>query len=184
MTKRQRFETFQRDGFTCRYCGQKPPDVILEVDHIVPICAGGTDDPANLVTSCFACNRGKAGTPLVEAPPPLGAIEVLAAIQELAERKHLLQAQIVLARDTAVFQREALALATEWLLECIPNLEDRHIQKASLSVFLDRLGPDGVREAVQRAALQGVNKSSFSAWRWFCGVCWRLIKQNEEQVAS
>lgn len=59
-----RFEVFKRDGFTCQYCGRKTPEVVLEVDHIVPVKENGTDDIQNLVTSCFECNRGKAGTPL------------------------------------------------------------------------------------------------------------------------
>lgn len=54
-----RFEILRRDGFTCRYCGQKPPTVVLEVDHIHPKSAGGRDTDANLVTACFSCNRGK-----------------------------------------------------------------------------------------------------------------------------
>lgn len=61
---RTRFEIFKRDDFTCRYCGRKTPEVVLEVDHIVPVCDGGSNDPINLATSCWECNRGKAGNPL------------------------------------------------------------------------------------------------------------------------
>jgi len=62
MTKKLRFEVFKRDNFTCRYCGRKTPDVILEVDHVIPKSKGGKDEIENLVTSCFECNRGKGGT--------------------------------------------------------------------------------------------------------------------------
>lgn len=61
---RTRFEIFKRDKFTCRYCGLASPDVVLEVDHIVPKCEGGSDDSINLTTSCWTCNHGKAGVPL------------------------------------------------------------------------------------------------------------------------
>jgi hypothetical protein len=54
-----RFEIFKRDGFTCQYCGRKTPEVILEVEHIIPLSKGGTDESDNLTTSCFECNRGK-----------------------------------------------------------------------------------------------------------------------------
>lgn len=54
-----RFEVFKRDSFTCQYCGQKAPDVLLEVDHIKPVIKGGTNDILNLVTSCKVCNSGK-----------------------------------------------------------------------------------------------------------------------------
>ncbi len=54
-----RFEVFKRDKFTCQYCGKKPPDVTLEVDHIIATSKGGKTTLGNLKTSCFDCNRGK-----------------------------------------------------------------------------------------------------------------------------
>jgi hypothetical protein len=54
-----RWLILSRDSFTCQYCGQKAPDVKLEVDHVVPVEDGGTDDPDNLKTACWSCNHGK-----------------------------------------------------------------------------------------------------------------------------
>jgi hypothetical protein len=54
-----RFEVFKRDNFTCQYCGRKTPEVILEIEHIIPVSKGGSDEIDNLTTSCFECNRGK-----------------------------------------------------------------------------------------------------------------------------
>lgn len=54
-----RFEVFKRDKFVCQYCGACGPDVELEIDHIIPVSRGGTDDITNLKTACFKCNRGK-----------------------------------------------------------------------------------------------------------------------------
>jgi len=59
LPKSIRFEVFKRDSFKCHYCGRQAPDVILEVDHIIPVAEGGTNDIFNLVTSCRDCNRGK-----------------------------------------------------------------------------------------------------------------------------
>lgn len=56
-----RYEILQRDEYTCRYCGRSAPSVPLEVDHVVAIADGGTDDPSNLVACCWSCNRGKEG---------------------------------------------------------------------------------------------------------------------------
>jgi len=80
-----RFEIFKRDGFTCQYCGRKTPAVILEVDHVVPVASGGSDDTDNLVTSCFDCNRGKGATGLKSVMPAAGDPHEKAA--ELAERE-------------------------------------------------------------------------------------------------
>lgn len=54
-----RFKIFERDNFTCQYCGQKPPNVVLHVDHIHPKSKGGGDEELNLITSCQSCNLGK-----------------------------------------------------------------------------------------------------------------------------
>lgn len=61
LKKKIRFLVFERDRFTCQYCGRKPncDDVILHVDHIIPVKKGGSDDMSNLVTSCSSCNLGK-----------------------------------------------------------------------------------------------------------------------------
>lgn len=56
---RTRFEVFKRDMFTCRYCGAKPPGVVLHIEHVVPVSKGGTGDITNLVTACESCNAGK-----------------------------------------------------------------------------------------------------------------------------
>ena len=59
ISRRLRFEVLRRDGYTCRYCGARAPDVTLTVDHVVPTTLGGDDDPRNLVTACQPCNAGK-----------------------------------------------------------------------------------------------------------------------------
>ncbi len=60
ISKQLRFEVFQRDGFTCKYCGRSQEEgVKLHVDHKKPIDAGGTDEFSNLITSCEDCNFGK-----------------------------------------------------------------------------------------------------------------------------
>ena len=56
-----RFDVLEKDNFTCQYCGAKSVDdnVLLEVDHIVPVSKGGDNNIENLVTSCKKCNIGK-----------------------------------------------------------------------------------------------------------------------------
>lgn len=54
-----RYAVLRRDQFTCQYCGARAPEVRLHVDHVLPVCRGGGNDPANLKTACAACNLGK-----------------------------------------------------------------------------------------------------------------------------
>lgn len=56
-----RWKIFERDNFTCQYCGQYAPNIRLEIDHVIPLEDDGTDDPSNLKTCCWACNHGKSG---------------------------------------------------------------------------------------------------------------------------
>lgn len=64
VTKHRRFLVFERDKFTCQYCGAKSPDVLLEIDHLIPYSKGGGNDIDNLVTACEACNNGKSDSVL------------------------------------------------------------------------------------------------------------------------
>lgn len=78
-----RVTVFQRDDFTCQSCHWRPPqhviptrydgryaigawphnaDRILNVDHVIPRCRGGSSDAINLQTLCDSCNSSKAGT--------------------------------------------------------------------------------------------------------------------------
>jgi hypothetical protein len=68
-----RFRVLARDNFTCRYCGQTPPDVVLEIDHVVPKSQGGPDSYENLVTACRQCNHGKLDALL--APEQIAALQ-------------------------------------------------------------------------------------------------------------
>lgn len=46
----------ERDGAKCRWCGETEG---LALDHILPVAAGGTDDPDNLQLLCGSCNSSK-----------------------------------------------------------------------------------------------------------------------------
>jgi len=48
---------FQRDNFTCQYCGERPSK--LEVEHVVPRSQGGKNVWNNVTTACRSCNARK-----------------------------------------------------------------------------------------------------------------------------
>ncbi len=59
---RTKLLVFARDNYTCQFCGRTPglfPGLFLDVDHIIPVSKGGTNDLKNLQTSCASCNRSK-----------------------------------------------------------------------------------------------------------------------------
>ncbi|WP_413828870.1 HNH endonuclease [Methanobrevibacter sp. UBA412] len=60
ITLTKRTLVLERDNYTCQMCGRDRYDgVKLEVDHIIPVLKGGSDDISNLQTLCFDCNRGE-----------------------------------------------------------------------------------------------------------------------------
>jgi len=59
INKHLRVQVLTRDGFKCRMCGRSRDEVSLEVDHIIPVSQGGTDELQNLATLCRDCNAGK-----------------------------------------------------------------------------------------------------------------------------
>lgn len=115
VSPRLRFEVFKRDDHTCQYCGRKSPEVVLEVDHIHPVCEGGADDEINLITACWECNRGKAGVPLAQvmtgADPHDKAVEILERERQLAEYNY------VLAQENDRIETEAWELIRYWKTE-------------------------------------------------------------------
>lgn len=45
-----------RDQFTCRDCGYIFTEDKLQVDHIVPVAEGGSDEDENCQTLCLDCH--------------------------------------------------------------------------------------------------------------------------------
>jgi hypothetical protein len=61
---RLRRAVFERDNFTCVYCGatNRP----LHCDHAIPVSHGGSNDKSNLATACQDCNTSKHARPVEE----------------------------------------------------------------------------------------------------------------------
>lgn len=62
-----RINILARDQHTCQYCGRHFTRTDLNLDHVNPRSKGGLSTWENVVTSCIACNRKKAGRTPAEA---------------------------------------------------------------------------------------------------------------------
>lgn len=169
--KSVRFEVFKRDCFTCQYCGATPPGVVLEVDHIDPVAAGGTNDEGNLVTACFDCNRGKAARSLNVAPESLSdrAARVAEAEEQLAGYRAIMR-EVEERKEADVWEViEALFGATE----------TTHARFQSVARFLERLPLHEVKDAANIA--RGAKPwSEPQRFKYFCGICWRKIERAQD----
>lgn len=153
LTKKQRFEVFKRDGFTCQYCGRRPPDVVLVVDHINPVANGGDNDFLNLTTSCYECNAGKGKTQLADVKPmPDVNDETIAMQQEIAEMA--LYSKLKAQRDEWA-GRVAKLIQAHWATqiggEWVP--QDRIIIR-----WLDWASPDLIERAINITATNNEHK--------------------------
>lgn len=102
LSKKTRFEVFKRDKFTCQYCGETAPSVVLQCDHIHPVAQGGTNEILNLVTSCVDCNSGK-GARLLGDDAEIS--KQVAQLAELEERRQQLE-MLMDWRDELKSQKE------------------------------------------------------------------------------
>lgn len=62
LTSKLRKKILVRDGFICQHCGNsinKEPNLLLEIDHKIPLSKGGMTTEDNLQVLCWRCNRKK-----------------------------------------------------------------------------------------------------------------------------
>lgn len=57
--KFNRRNIFLRDHYTCQYCGVKPREDDLTIDHVIPRSRGGRTTWENVVLACVRCNTRK-----------------------------------------------------------------------------------------------------------------------------
>jgi len=176
ISKRVRFEIFKRDNFACQYCGQTPPAVVLEIDHIVSVSDGGSDETHNLITACFDCNRGKGAIPLAERPTP----------EDLRAKRSLMRERIEQAEAYEMMLQEQRRIEEDAIDEVIAVYEENFegwtlLDRTRISIrrFLRSLPRTEVIEAMEIACnnmgrRERVDSSSI-VFRYFCGICWRKI---------
>lgn len=169
ISRKLRFEIFKRDNFTCGYCGQQPPEVILEIDHILPVSKGGDDDINNLLTSCFDCNRGKTNIKLDQITPQIKEnLEVLKIKEEQIKeyRKYVKNYRKRITREINEVEKIFVNYFENY------GLTDRF--KISIKQFLKHLPIDVVLDNMDSACCKFDDPGR--AIKYFCGICWNNIR--------
>lgn len=174
LSKKTRFEVFKRDGFKCVYCGAHPPGVLLHVDHVVAVAAGGKNGMDNLVTACEPCNLGKGARDLTVVPQSL---EAKAA--EVAEREAQLRGYHKVLEDKRL-RLEKEAWEVMFLLYPTGHAFPRD-EFLSVKRFIEKLGYHEVYEAAEIALAAPI--SYRKTFKYFCGICWNKVRKAEGTVA-
>jgi HNH endonuclease len=173
---RTRFEVFKRDNFTCRYCGRTSPEVVLEVDHIVPVCEGGTSDVINLATACWECNHGKSGVPLSQTLT--GEDPHDRAIMILERERQLREYNAVLAESRERREEDAWELIRYWKHD--PKCDSFNRWDFSwLMKTLEWVPTETIRKYMDASMVAGV----FNNLRYVKG-CVRTLREQHAQSGS
>jgi len=70
-SEEKRREIFERDNWTCQYCGEKVSADNATLDHYVPRSKNGDNSKGNLKVACLICNSVKSGRSFEDAAPYL-----------------------------------------------------------------------------------------------------------------
>lgn len=155
VSKKMRFEVFKRDSFKCQYCGKSAPDVILNVDHIKPVAAGGKNTMTNLITACFDCNMGKKDR-LLDDNSMLEKQKK--QMEELNERRQQLEMMMKWREELVNLEEEQLEFAaSRWheLMKDKYHLNENG--KKRLRKLIKKYGLNKVLDALEVASDQYIN---------------------------
>jgi HNH endonuclease len=170
ISKKRRFSIFARDQFTCRYCGEQPPQVKLVVDHLKPVAEGGGDEEENLITACEGCNGGK-GKSLIENAGPTDTDSARRA-QEMIEQSRLADLAEEAANARARLQQ---TMVNQW---CVAFGQDQckiYIAQI-LCVLADEFGPERIFMWLDLTAAKGLRHSD--AIKYIRGIA-RTTRERE-----
>lgn len=176
VSRRLRYEVLRRDGYTCRYCGAKAPDVTLTVDHVLAVALGGGDEPNNLVTACADCNAGKSSTTADAA-----LIEDVDATALLFGKAMERAAEIRRSQESNLVE-QVRRFGDEWEAY-ITNSGSRIPMDSGWENSIARFIAAGLTSDDLRhlTAVAMSSKASFGGvWKYFCGCCWREISDRQE----
>ena len=165
LSKKIRFDIFKRDYFTCQYCGDTPPKVVLQVDHINPVKLGGTNEQDNLITSCQPCNIGKGAGSLSNIPQSLKN-----KAENIAEKEEQIKGyNKILKKQAARIEKESWSVIDA----LYGKQETTKSRFTTVKRFIVALGVYEVLEAAEIAEQKHLNISG--TFSYFCGICYNKL---------
>lgn len=176
VSKKKRFDVFKRDGFTCQYCGRKPPEVVLQADHIDPVALGGGDEIENLLTACVDCNQGKKHFPLDQVPAPLADRAAELAERELQIKEYRKFLRSVKKRKQSEVDEVAAHFTKLFPGSCLTE----RFKEVSIKKFLETFAVEELNDNLTLAYRNIAKKRApdpEATIKYFCGICWNKIKE-------
>lgn len=191
MSKKIRFEVFKRDSFTCQYCGKAAPNVILHVDHVIPVSKDGDNDITNLITSCIDCNLGKSDRELSDDAVLQKRKKQL---DELQERREQLEMMVEWQRGLSELDNQTVEICSDFWSELTPGYHLNEDGIKDLKKIIRRFGVSEVMSAMRISTEQylvyentsddteneiPIKTSVEKSWNYVSRIC--AIKQREKE---
>lgn len=151
LSKKLRFEVFKRDSFTCQYCGQSAPTVVLNADHIHPVSKGGDTDILNLITACFECNAGKKDRLLSD---DTAVAKQKAQLDELNLRREQIEMMLEWRNALKSLDSELVDIAVDAFDSETPGWHTSDSGRKTISKHIKKFGLTAVLDAIDIATSQ------------------------------
>lgn len=130
MRRELKDKLMKKHGARCTICGET--GVPLEIHHVLPISAGGTNDEANLILACVNCNRSIANRHFTE----FEFNHYLASLLRMSSEFKDIKLEELISQKTP-FRADITARSEDgntWLIECKNSFSftsDRMLQAIS-----------------------------------------------------
>lgn len=161
-----------------RLRGKRPPEVVLQVDHLVPVSGGGSDESSNLITSCFECNSGKSDRLLDDRIVIDVQVRNLELENEKLEQLRALNEQNIELRQHS--DRIFTLISDIWI--GYENPEYLHVREVSGTLrnviyrYINLLPFDQLVEASELTNQRLMGKSRYDRMRYFSAICRNKVK--------
>ncbi len=177
-----RFQILRRDNHRCQSCGRSALEVQLEVDHVLPEALGGPSTADNLRALCSDCNGGKSATP----PDAAVVAQVSADALRWGEARKLAAAQMLSDLESRNQSREAFDEA--WRRWSNRDSQEPIPRDSDWPNSVDNLLAAGLPlpillDCVEKAMLNS-SVPADRAFRYTCGIAWRLVRELGEAATD
>lgn len=155
ISKKLRFEVFKRDSFTCQYCGKSAPDVILHVDHILPVKEGGTNTITNLVCSCDSCNMGKGAIKLSDDS---AVKKEKKQLDELNEKREQLELMMKWKKELLAMDDKQFKFISDEFKRCTDGYYPKDSMKPKVKQWIKKFGFEKVFDVIAISCNQYIKR--------------------------
>lgn len=149
ITKKTRFEVFKRDSFTCQYCGNSAPSVVLHIDHIQPVSKDGDNDLFNLITSCVDCNVGKKDRLLSDDSV---VAKQKAQLDDLQERREQIEMMLEWRENLKALKEDVNQIAVDAFNEITPGWTVNENGAKTIAKLIKTHGLESVLSSIDTAS--------------------------------